>query len=79
MLGEFLFVVDWQTKVVEWYCSVKEDFTNKFEVLPVVANPYKIEVIITSFIEVLELPNFGHMTKSRIKFESRDKFLLMTS
>ena len=30
------------------------------------SNPYKIEVIITSLIEVLELPNFGHMTTSTI-------------
>ena len=30
------------------------------------SNPYKIEVMITSFIEVLELPNFGHMTTSAI-------------
>ena len=29
-------------------------------------NPYKIEVIITSLIEKLELPNFGHMTTSTI-------------
>ena len=26
------------------------------------SNPYKIEVVITSLIEKLELPNFGHMT-----------------
>ena len=26
------------------------------------SNPYKIEVMITSFTEMLELPNFGHMT-----------------
>ena len=31
------------------------------------SNPYKIEVIIiTSLIEVLLLPNFGHMTTSTI-------------
>ena len=35
--------------------------------------------MITSFIEVLELPNFGHVTTSTIKFESRDKFLLIMS
>ena len=28
------------------------------------SNSYKIEVMITSLIEMLELPNFGHMTKS---------------
>ena len=26
------------------------------------SNPYKIEVMLTSLIEILELPNFGHMT-----------------
>ena len=36
--------------------------------------------MVTSFIEMLELPNFGHMNTSTIKFESRDKiFLLMSS
>ena len=29
--------------------------------------------MITSFIEMLELSNFGHMTKSTTYFESRDK------
>ena len=33
----------------------------------------------TSLIEILELPNFGHMTTSIIWFESRDKILLVTS
>ena len=28
--------------------------------------PNEIEVIITSLIEMLELPNFGHMTTSTI-------------
>ena len=27
-------------------------------------NPYKIEVMITPLIEMLELPNFGHMSTS---------------
>ena len=35
--------------------------------------------MITSFIEMLELPGFGHMTTSTIQFDSRDKILLMTS
>ena len=39
---------------------------------------YKIEVI-TSLIETLELPNFGHITTSTIKFDSCDKILLVTS
>ena len=41
--------------------------------------PDKVEVMITSLIELLELPNFGHMTISTIKFKSCDKILLMTS
>ena len=35
--------------------------------------------MITSVIEMLELPNFGRMTPSTIYFESRDKILLLTS
>ena len=34
--------------------------------------------MITFFIEVLELKNFGRMTTSAILFESRDKTLMMT-
>ena len=30
------------------------------------SNPYKIEVVITSLIEMLELPNFADMTRSTI-------------
>ena len=30
------------------------------------SNPYKIEVMITSLLEILELPNFGHMTRFTI-------------
>ena len=37
------------------------------------SNPYKIKVVITSLIQTLELPNFGHMNTSTIKFESRVK------
>ena len=37
------------------------------------SNPYKIEVMITSLIKLLELPKFGHITISTIYFESRDK------
>ena len=43
------------------------------------SNPYNTDVMITSLIEILELPNFGHMTASTIKFESRDNILLVTS
>ena len=35
--------------------------------------------MITSLTEILELPKFGHMTTFTLKFESRDKFLLLTS
>ena len=42
-------------------------------------NPYKIEVMITSLVEMLELRNFGRMTTSTIQFESRDKILWVTS
>ena len=30
------------------------------------SNPYKIEVMTTSLIQMLELPNFGHMTTYKI-------------
>ena len=43
------------------------------------SNPYKIEVVITSLMEMLQLPNFGHMNTSTILFESRDNILLVTS
>ena len=35
--------------------------------------------MINSLIEVLELPNFGHMTTFTIKFDSRDKILSVIS
>ena len=35
--------------------------------------------MITSLTEMLELPNFGHMTMPTISFELRDKVLLVTS
>ena len=35
--------------------------------------------MITSLTEMLELPNFGPVTKFTLQFESRDKILLMTS
>ena len=35
--------------------------------------------MITSLIEMLELPNFGHMIVSTISFDSRDKVFLMMS
>ena len=47
--------------------------------LPVCSNPYKIKVMITSLIEMLQLPNFGLMTTSTEQFESRDKVWLVTS
>ena len=30
------------------------------------SNPYKIEVMITCFIEMLAVPDFGHMTTTTI-------------
>ena len=33
--------------------------------------------MITSLIEMLPLPSFGHLTTSTIQFESHDKTLLM--
>ena len=30
------------------------------------SNPYKIEILITYLIEMLELPNFGYITKSTL-------------
>ena len=35
--------------------------------------------MVTSLVEMLELPNFGHVTTSTIEFDSRDKVLLVTS
>ena len=43
------------------------------------SNPYKVEVMITSLIEMLKLPKIGHMTTSTILFESCEKNLLVTS
>ena len=35
--------------------------------------------MITSLIGTPKLPNFGHVTTSKIKFELRDEILLVTS
>ena len=43
------------------------------------SNPCNIDVMITSLIEIQELPNFGHMTTSTIRLESCDKALLVKS
>ena len=43
------------------------------------SNPYKVEVVITSLIEMLELPNFGHMITTAIKLDSPDKIMLVMS
>ena len=43
------------------------------------SNSYKIDVMITSLIEILVLLNLGHMTTPKIQFESRDEILLVTS
>ena len=42
------------------------------------SKPIKTEVTTTSLIEMLEVPNFGHMTTSTISLESHDKILLVT-
>ena len=42
-------------------------------------NSNKIEVVVTSLIEMLQLPNFGHRNTSTIWFESRGKILLVRS
>ena len=44
----------------------------------VLSRKNKNEVMITFLIDVLQLPNFGHMITSVLKFESSDKFLFMT-
>ena len=38
---------------------------------------YKTQVMRTSLLEMLDLPNFSHMTTSTISFDSRDKILLV--
>ena len=43
------------------------------------SNSYKIDVMITSLIEMLVLLNLGHMTTPTIQFESPDEILLVTS
>ena len=43
------------------------------------SNPYKIEIMITSLIEMLDSSNFDHIITSTIKFESHDKILLVMS
>ena len=43
------------------------------------SNLYKIEVVRISFIEMLDLPNFGLMNTSTVLLESHDKILLVTS
>ena len=45
----------------------------------ILVNTYKIEFMITSLIEMLELLDFGHMTTSTISLESRGKILLVAS
>ena len=43
------------------------------------SNPYQTEFMITSLTVMLQLPNFGHMNKSTIKFHCRSKTLSITS
>ena len=43
------------------------------------SNPHKVEAMITSLTEMLELPNFVHMTAFTLWFKSPDKILLVSS
>ena len=43
------------------------------------SNPYKIEVMITSVIEILEFPNFGGMITHTTLFDSCNEIWLVTS
>ena len=43
------------------------------------SNPYKVKIMRSSLMEMLELRNFGHVTTSTIQFDSRYKILLVTS
>ena len=43
------------------------------------SNLYQIKVMIISLWKVLELPRYGHMTPSTVKYDSRKKILLVTS
>ena len=40
------------------------------------SNPYKIEIIISTLLQMLELPNCGHITTSTTQFESRLKIFV---
>ena len=60
-------------KLLNW--NQKHPSKNRFFWL----NPYKIKVMLTSLIVMLELPNFRRMTTFTIWFESRDKILLVAS
>ena len=46
------------------FLNLNQDHPSKKAVFLV--NSYKIEIVITSLIEMLQLRNFGHMTKSTI-------------
>ena len=71
MVKNFKFITSASPKLL----NLNQDHASKKAVFW--PNPYKIEIMITSPIEMLELPNFGHMTTSTILFESRDKILLV--
>ena len=61
--------------------NLKQEHTSKKLVfqLDKLVKSLKIEAMVTSLIEMLELPSFDHMITSTIYFESREKLLLMTS
>ena len=57
-----------QSKIIE--CELRAPLKKWF----FWSNPYKIEVMITSFIEMLELPDVGHITTSTMQFSRTIKF-----
>ena len=67
---------------IPFYCFSKAGqatgLANVIDLLPL-HTIESIEVMITSLIAMLELPDFDHMTTYTMQFESRDKILLVAS
>ena len=59
--------------------NLKQEYPSKKKKRFFWSNSYKIEVMKTSLIEMLKLPNFSQMITSKVLFESRDKTLLEAS
>ena len=70
LVENFKFVPNVSLKLL----NVNQDHPSEKAVFLVKSN----EVVISSLKEMLELPNFGHINKSTIQFESRDINLLVT-